>query len=329
MDLASRAAGLSFLSNFTLMFVKLAVGLSTGSIAILSDALDSAEDTVSSSFAFFSIRVSARPADVDHPYGHGKVESLAAATQALLIGGGGVFIMYQAVHRLIDGQKDIVVGPGLATMGATALVNLGVALYVGRAARASGSLALASETRHLRTNIAQAVAVTFGLALVGLTGRNLFDPLVALFLAVYILWTAARIFQSALVQIMDVSLPPSELDIIEHCVLHVDSEITGYHDLRTRRSGRERYIDLHLVVDPRKSVGAVHNLCDRIEGEIVRHLPGSVVTIHVEPADDRSPTPDGAYREAEGSARQPAPETGPLSADDGQAGRPGDSADRK
>src|SRR3990170_4114940 len=108
MDLASRAAGLSFLSNFTLLFVKLAVGLYTGSIAILSDALDSVEDALASSFAFFTVRVSARPADIDHPYGHGKVESLAAGAQALLIGGGGVFIMYLAVRRLVVGQADIV-----------------------------------------------------------------------------------------------------------------------------------------------------------------------------------------------------------------------------
>ena len=154
----------------------------------------------------------------------------------------------------------------------------------GRAARATGSLALTSETRHLRTNIAQAVAVIAGLALVGITGRNLFDPLVALLLAVYILWTASRIFQSALTQIMDVSLPASELDVIEECMLRFEPDFAGYHDLRTRRSGRERYIDLHLVVDPRKSVGEVHDLCDRIEGEVSRHLPGAVVTIHVEPA---------------------------------------------
>ena len=329
MDLASRAAGLSFLSNFTLMFVKLAVGFYTGSIAILSDALDSAEDTVSSSFAFFSIRVSARPADVDHPYGHGKVESLAATAQALLIGGGGGFIIFQAVHRLIDGQKDIVVGPGLVTMGVTALANLGVALYVGRAARATGSLALTSETRHLRTNIAQAVAVTVGLALVGLTGRNLFDPLVALFLAVYILWTASRIFQSALVQIMDVSLPDRELDVIEDSILRFRPEVAGYHHLRTRRSGRERYVEVHLVVDPRRSVGEVHDLCDRIEDDVESRLPGAVVTIHVEPADGRYVAPEGAHHEGEGRARSRPPEAGPLSADDGQARRQSDGAGRE
>jgi cation diffusion facilitator family transporter len=287
MDLASRAAGLSFSSNFTLMFLKLAVGLSTGSIAILSDALDSAEDTVASSFAFITVRLSARPADVEHPYGHGKAESLAAGGQALLIGGGGVFIMYQAVHRLVVGQADIVLGPGLVTMLATALVNLGVVLFVSRVARATGSLALTSETRHLRTNIAQAVAVTAGLAMVGLTGRNLFDPLVALILAVYIFWTALRIFQSALVEIMDVTLPARELDTIEDSILRFRPQIAGYHHLRTRRSGHERYIDLHLVVDPRKSVEEVHDICDRIEEEVSGRLPGAVVTIHVEPADGR------------------------------------------
>jgi len=287
MDLASRAAGLSFSSNFTLMFLKLAVGLYTGSIAILSDALDSAEDTVASSFAFITVRLSARPADVEHPYGHGKAESLAAGAQALLIGGGGVFIMYQAVHRLMVGQGDIVLAPGLAIMGVTALANLGVVLFVARAAIATGSLALTSETRHLRANIAQAVAVIVGLAMVGLTGRNLFDPLVALILAAYLLWTASRIFQSALVQIMDVSLPTSDLDIIEDSILRFRPQIAGYHHLRTRRSGRERYIELHLVVDPRKSVEEVHDICDRIEEEVVRRLPGAVVTIHMEPADGR------------------------------------------
>jgi len=293
MDLGSRAAGLSFSSNFTLMFLKLAVGLYTGSIAILSDALDSAEDTVASSFAFITVRLSARPADVEHPYGHGKAESLAAGGQAILIGGGGVFIMYQAVRRLVVGEADIVLGPGLATMLVTALANLGVVLFVSRAARVTGSLALTSETRHLRTNIAQAVAVIVGLAMVGLTGHNLFDPLVALILAAYILWTALRIFQSALVEIMDVSLPARELDVIEDSILRFRPQIAGYHHLRTRRSGRERYIELHLVVDPRKSVEEVHDICDRIEEEVSRRLPGAVVTIHVEPADGRYLGPRG------------------------------------
>ena len=282
-DLASRAAALSFVSNASLLVLKLVVGLMTGSIAVLSDALDSAEDAIASSFAFFSIRVSARPPDAEHPYGHGKVESLAAVAQALLIAGGGVFIVVQAVRRLIEAEAEIAVGPGLAAMLVTAVVNLFVALYVTRAARVTGSLALRSDARHLWTNIAQAGAVILALALVGLTGRVLFDPIVALLLAAWLLWTAASVFRIGLEEMMDVRLPVDEVEAIEQCIMRHEGEIGGYHDLRTRKSGRQRYADLHLTADATRSLEEVHAVCDCIEEEIVRRLPGCVVTIHVEP----------------------------------------------
>jgi cation diffusion facilitator family transporter len=283
-DLASRAAALSFASNATLLVLKLIVGIITGSIAVLSDAVDSAEDAVASTFAFFSVRVSARPPDAEHPYGHGKAESLAAVAQSTLIAGGGVFIIVQAVRRLMEAEADISVGPGLAAMFATAAVNLVVALYVSRAARATGSPALRSDARHLWTNIAQAAAVILALALVGITGHVLFDPIVALLLAAYLLWTAAQVFRIGLEEIMDVRLPPEEIQVIEECITAHCEGSGGYHDLRTRKSGRQRYVDLHLTADPSTSLEEVHAICDRIEGEIVRRLPGAVVTIHVEPA---------------------------------------------
>jgi cation diffusion facilitator family transporter len=282
-DLASRAAALSFASNATLLVLKLIVGIVTGSIAVLSDAVDSAEDAVASTFAFFSVRVSARPPDAEHPYGHGKVESLAAVAQSTLIAGGGVFIIVQAVRRLLETEVEISVGPGLAAMVVTAVVNLGVAVYVSRAARTTGSLALRSDARHLWTNIAQAAAVILALALVGITGRVLFDPIVALLLAAYLLWTAAQVFRIGLEEIMDVRLPPEEIQVIEECIAAHCEGTGGYHDLRTRKSGRQRYVDLHLTAAPSTSLEEVHAICDRIEGEIVRRLPGAVVTIHVEP----------------------------------------------
>ena len=294
-DMATRAASLSFSSNFVLMIVKLAVGLLTGSIAVLSDALDSAEDVAASTFALLSIRVAARPADEDHPYGHGKAESLAAAAQALLIAGGGGFIIFQAVRRLLEADREIVVGPGLVVMAITAVVNLGAAVYVGRVARDTGSLALASDARHLWTNIVQALAVVFGLGLVGLTNRHIFDPIVALALAGYLLWTASQVFLRALEDIMDMSLPMAEVTAIERCLAAHEREVAGFHQLRTRRAGRWRHADLHLVVDPHLSVADVHDVCDRIEADIERRLPGTVVTIHVEPDDGRD---WGPYHEA-------------------------------
>lgn len=305
LDLASRAAALSLTSNATLLALKLVVGIITGSIAVLSDAVDSAEDLIASAFVLFSVRLAARPADEEHPYGHGKAESLTAAGQAVLISGGAAFIVFQAVRRLIDRDVEIMVAPGLGAMSATALVNLLVVLYVARAARLTGSIALASDARHLWANIGQAAAVLLALILVGATGEIIFDPIVALLLSAYLLWTAFRVFSGAMEEVMDVRLPPEELQLIDACVLRQRDRIGGYHGLRTRKSGREKYVEFHLVVDPTMTVEDVHRTCDLIEGDLHRHLPGSVVTIHVEPDDGRprGPLRPGGVRM--GGGRQP------------------------
>ena len=293
-DLASRAAALSFVSNLTLMVLKLAVGILTGSIAVLSDGIDSAEDAVASVFAFASIRLASQPADEEHPYGHGKAESIAAAAQALLIAGGGGFIMFSAVRRLIDREMEIDTGPGLIALAVTAVVNVAVVLYVSRAARLTGSVALKADTRHLWTNVAQAGAVILALSLVVLTGDTIFDPAVALLLAAYLFWTAGRVFSGALAEIMDVRLPDEEEQLIERCLNERrESGVRGYHHLRTRKAGRQRYVDFHLLVDPEQTVAAAHDLCDALEEAICGHLPGAVVTIHPEPDDGRYRGPIG------------------------------------
>ena len=287
-DLASRAAALSFTSNLTLMILKFAVATLTGSIAVLSDAVDSAEDTVASTFAFLSIRLASQPADKEHPYGHGKAESIAAAGQALLIAGGGGYIIFRAVDRLIERGAEIDTVPGLIALAVTAAVNVAVVLYVARAARLTGSVALKADTRHLWTNVAQAGAVIFALGLVALTSNTVFDPLVALLLAVYLLWSASQVFTAALGEIMDVRLPEGEEQLIEACLHeHRGGSIRGYHDLRTRKAGRQRYVELHLLVDPQQTVAAAHGLCDTLEEAIRARLPGAVVTIHLEPDDGR------------------------------------------
>ncbi len=280
-DLASRAAALSFTSNLTLMILKFVVAMLTGSIAVLSDAVDSAEDLVASAFAFLSIRLASQPADEEHPYGHGKAESIAAAGQALLIAGGGGYIIFQGVLRLVERDVEIDTTPGLIALAVTALVNVAVVMYVGRAARLTGSPALVADTRHLWTNVAQAGAVIAALSLVALTGNTIFDPIAALLLAVYLLWTAGQVFTAALDEIMDVRLPEREEQLIQACIEEHRGSIRGYHRLRTRKSGRQRYVDLHLLFDPQQTVAAAHALCDTIEAAIHDRLPGAVVTIHL------------------------------------------------
>jgi cation diffusion facilitator family transporter len=286
-DLASRAAALSFTSNLLLMVLKLTVGIATGSLAVLSDGIDSAEDAIASVFVFFSIRLSRQPADEAHPYGHGKAESIAAALQGLLIAGGGVFIIVQAVQRLIDRDASIETTPGLIALAATALVNVAVVLYVSRAARITGSMALRADTRHLWTNVAQAIVVLSALGLVAITGNTIFDPIMALALAVYLLWIAGNVLMESLGEIMDTRLPAGEEQLIEQC-LSANPTIRSHHGLRTRKAGRQRYIDVHIAVDGSQTVEAAHALCDELSAEIGRRLPGAVVSVHLEPAGDET-----------------------------------------
>ena len=282
-DIASRAALLSVVSNAGLMALKVGFGLAFGSIALLGDGVDSAEDLLASALALVTVRMSMQPADEEHPYGHGKAESLAAISQAGLIAAGAVFIIVAAVRRTLADEVEIVVGPSLFAVGVTAVVNLAVAAYSRRAARISGSVAIAADARHLMTNVVQAVAIGAGLALVGITGNHIFDPIVALLLAAFLAWTAAGIVRTALHELIDSALPDETVRLIEECISHEAHGIRGYHALRTRKSGRETYIDVHVLVDPALTVSEAHLLVEHFEADLRSSVPGAVIGIHVDP----------------------------------------------
>jgi cation diffusion facilitator family transporter len=286
LDIAGRAALLSFASNAVLMALKLSVGLAFGSIAVLGDGVDSGEDLFASALAFFSVRLALQPADEAHPYGHGKAESLAAMSQAALIGGGAAFIAIAAVRRLIAHDAQIAVLPSIVTMCVAAGVNLVVAAYSMRAARISGSIAVAADARHLVTNVVQALAVIAGLTLVWATGNHVFDPVMALVLAAYLLWIAAGILRAALSELIDTALPADVLAALHECLAHESHGMRGYHALRTRKSGRETHIDLHALIDPEISVREAHRLIEDLERNIAAISPGAVVTVHLDPDEN-------------------------------------------
>jgi len=287
MSIAVRAASLSLIVTLGLLILKLTLGLISGSIAVLSDALDSGQDLLAAAAVLFSVRIAARPADLEHPYGHGKAEGLSATVSAGVVGLGGGFIIYQALRRIIEGGETIDVNLGLAAMVTSGLLNVVVSAYMRMAARRTDSLALAVEARHLQTNIVQAAAVIIGLLLVRFTGAQIFDPLVALALAGYMWWMAFGLIRGALGEIMDVRLPEEDERQIYESILARYPEVRGFHHLRTRRSGRQRYVELHLLVDPARTIQEVHDLSDQIEADIKKRLPGAIVTIHPEPDDGR------------------------------------------
>ena len=287
MSIAVRAASLSLIVTLGLLILKLTLGLISGSIAVLSDALDSGQDLLAAAAVLFSVRIAARPADLEHPYGHGKAEGLSATVSAGVVGLGGGFIIYQALRRIIEGGETIDVNLGLAAMVTSGLLNVVVSAYMRMAARRTDSLALAAEARHLQTNVVQAAAVITGLLLVRFTGAQIFDPLVALALAGYMWWMAFGLIRGALGEIMDVRLPEEDERQIYESILARYPEVRGFHHLRTRRSGHQRYVELHLLVDPARTIQEVHDLSDQIEADIKKRLPGAIVTIHPEPDDGR------------------------------------------
>jgi cation diffusion facilitator family transporter len=286
-DPAGRAAALSFASNLVLMGLKLSVGLIGGSVAVLSDGLDSLQDSVAAGIAYVSVSIGRRPPDPEHPYGHGRAETIAASVQALLIAAGGAFVLYRSLDRYFEPPEHIGTLSGIAVMLFAAVVNLGVASYARRIALSTGSPAIAADARHLMTNVVQAVAVLLGLAIIALTGEVRIDAVLAFGLGAYLLWIAATIMWTSVGEFLDRSLSEDELNFVEQAIMAERARVVGFHRLRARRSGQTRHMEVHLVLDPELTVAAAHEITDRIEARVASHWPRTSVTIHTEPADGR------------------------------------------
>lgn len=284
-DAPVRIAAISLVVTAVLLVLKLVLGLISGSIAVLGDAVDSGTDLTAGAAALISIRIAALPADEEHPYGHGKVETISAAVAATIIGVGGGVIVYQAVRRLIEGGGDIDVGVGLVAVVIAAGANIVLAFFMRREAKRSHSMALNAEATHLQTNVVQATTIIAGLLLVATTGEEVFDPLVALGLAAYMGWTALGLVRIAASEVMDTALPEHDLAVIHDVLVGHREQVRGFHRLRTRRAGAVRHVDMHVLVDPDLTVEAVHPISDGIEHEIEARLPGTICVIHVEPDD--------------------------------------------
>jgi len=278
-----RIAAVSIGVTACLLAIKLTLGLISGSIAVLSDAVDSATDLTAGFAALVSVRISRWPADEGHPYGHGKIEAVSASVAATIVGLGGGFITFQAIRRLIQGSPDIDVGVGLIAMVVAAIANIVVGFFMQREARRSNSMALTAEATHLRTNVVQAAAIIVGLILVWVTNEAIFDPLTALLLAAYMAWMAVALVRAALGEIMDAALPGDDIEVLLGVLEEHEREIRGYHGIRTRRTGATRQVDMHVLFDRDRTVEDVHRIADQIADEIRRRLPGTFAVIHTEP----------------------------------------------
>jgi cation diffusion facilitator family transporter len=280
----SGAAGLSIASNSVLIAIKLAAGAITGSIAIVTEAVHSLIDLVASVIAFISVRKADEPADADHPYGHEKVESLAAAIEGMLILIGAGIIVYEATHRLVVGAEVDALGVGIAVMAFSVIANLVVSTILSRQARQHESPALEGDAAHLRTDALTSAGVLVGLAIVEITGIVAFDSITALLVAAAIVVAGLRIIRRSSGVLVDEVLPDEEMDQIEAAIAAARTpEVAGYHKLRARRAGARRYIDLHVQYRSGTSLERAHALAHRMRDEIEAQLRRAEVLIHVEP----------------------------------------------
>jgi cation diffusion facilitator family transporter len=280
------AARMSVGSNVLLVGVKLAAGLMIGSVSVLSEAIHSAIDLAAAFIALFSVRVASRPADAEHSYGHGKIENISALVEGALVLVAAGWIIYEAVHRLANGQEASGVGAGLVVMGLSAAANWLVSGYLFRVARSEDSMALEADAVHLRSDVWTSVGVFGGLLLVRLTGLAWLDPAVALLVAVMITRAGWQLCRQALSPLIDARLPQEEEEEIVRLIQAHEAEFVEFHDLRTRRAGSERHIDFHLVVHGRRSLQEVHGLCDAIEAAIRERFTRAHVLIHPEPCEE-------------------------------------------
>lgn len=277
------AAGFSVASNAFLVAIKTLVGISTGSISVLSEAAHSGIDLIASVFAWASVRVSSRPPDEGHPFGHGKFESVSGSVEAVLIFVVAILIFRESIEELMGKPGIKSTDLGLVVMGISTVTNFFISRFLFRMARKTDSIALEADAQHLSTDVYTSLGVFVGLTLVRITGLTRLDPVVAILVAVFIVKVAYDLTKKTMQELLDAGLPEDEKRKIELILSEHQKEFVGFHRFRCRKSGSTRHIDLHLVVCRDSSVDRAHQLCDHLEADIRNAVPLVSLTIHVEP----------------------------------------------
>jgi len=280
-----KLAGLLLVANLVLTVLKSFAAVVTGSVSLLSEAIHSAADIFSSLMAYLGIRAAAAPPDEDHPYGHGKIESLAGFGESIMVFGMVAYVVFESIQRLIKPQPVEEVGVGLAVMAISIVVAFLATTFANRVGRETNSMALKSNAAHWLLDAVTSVAVLVGLLVFSLTKATWVDPALGLALSIWMFIGAVRLSREAFHELIDVVLPEEEIAKI---ISIIDSHegVLGYHRLRTRRSGELRHIDFHVVVPRDQSVVEAHDTADALEKRIESALKPAKVVIHVDPFDE-------------------------------------------
>jgi cation diffusion facilitator family transporter len=280
-------AYLSIVTSIATMALKFGAFFLTGSVSLLSDAVESLVNLAAGLIALAALIVASRPADVDHAYGHDKAEYFSSGAEGSLILVAAISIIYAAVERFLHPTALENLGPGLMISLLAAALNFATARAMLKVGTQYDSITLEADAKHLMTDVWTSVGVVAGLVVVIFAPPSwqILDPLMAVVVGLHIIFTGIHLLQRSWSGLMDASLPTDEVGRIEAEIGKLLPGGTSFHDLRTRKSGSRRFIDFHLLVPGTSTVNEAHALCDRIEEVLERTLPNTAVTIHVEPLE--------------------------------------------
>jgi cation diffusion facilitator family transporter len=276
----------SILAAIVTLLLKASAYLYTGSVGLLSDAAETSVNLVASITAWLSLWYAAKPVDIDHTYGHRKIEFFSSGLEGVLILAAAIGIAWFAVQRFVQPEPLHALGVGVIVAIIATVINLAVAVWLLRIGKRYGSIVLEAEGQHLMTDVWTSVAVVAGLTLVALTNKVWLDPILALAVAINIARTGCRLVVRSFNGLMDHALPPDEQTLVRRAIESSLEPGTTFHALRTRQAGMDRFVDFHLLVPGRTSVTQAHRLADRVEHAVIAALPGTEVVVHIEPIEE-------------------------------------------
>lgn len=283
----TKFAWLSIGAAMATILLKTTAYFLTGSVGLLSDAIESLVNLAGALMALTMLVIAARPADEDHVYGHSKAEYFSSVTEGILIFGAAIGILVTAIQRLLDPRPLEQLGIGLSISVAASLINFIVARILLNAGRKRRSITLEADAQHLMTDVWTSVGVIGGVAAAGLTGLHIFDPLVAILVALNIVWTGFRIIRRSVMGLMDVALPENEQRLIREVMAKYQERGVNFHALRTRQAAARRFMSVHVLVPGDTTVHDAHHIVEDFENDIRTALGGAVtVFTHLEPAED-------------------------------------------
>ncbi len=277
------AVRLAFFATLILSILKIAAAWFTGSVSVLSESIHSSFDLLSSVLAQLTVVRAIAPADKDHQFGHGKLETLSALFEGILLVVAGVFIVYEGISHLRYGHPVVAMPVAMGVMAISVVVNLLVYLQNKKVAKHEESIAIETNAYHFLTDLITSLALLGGLVVIHFTGWHWVDPVAAVFVALYIFWIAFEQIKKCLADLVDVALPAVEIKRVESVMENFRARYLDFHDLRTRRMGGKRHIEMHLTVCSELKVQTAHDLCDEIEAALVHEFGKAHAVIHIEP----------------------------------------------